>query len=272
MGKINFYEYLDKLDRDYESQINNLMKHNSKVTISSLLYMDDISDRYFFNINTVSNVYNTASDKDKESLSKIIYYLLMKKYNKLTTNSHIKTSIYSDDDNIYNVSTYLFDENPLLSFELKCSDKKVELIFYEDLMETEKTLSIRSQIAHLHEQLYMNYKATRNIQIENMYFGGGANYFKDISDCNYELDKEYKETNIYSSKETDGFATRKSLIEIYFNTLECLVDFYNIDRTSIKEGDKITLKEYPFMDISVIFTNKRDIKQITDSPKTLIKK
>lgn len=264
MKKLDFSE----LTKDYESQLSNLNKYNSIISINSLLNMK-LEDRYFFDVNTVANVYNMTSDNCKESLLKVIYYLLIQKYYGLMFNSDLTSITYCEDDNVYNMCSYFCKENPTLAFELKHNENKVELVFYDDLMETKKSLDINKQIARLHEQLYRDYKAIKNVPIQNMYIGGGPNYFSQISDCEYELNKEYK--NIYTTRETYGFWSRKSLMQIYFNTLECLTDFYNIDRTNIKDGDKIIVKEYPFMDISVVFTNKRDIKEI-ESSKVLVKK
>lgn len=264
-------EQLDfrRLKMDYNNQINNLRMYISNGIVDRIAFMSRQNSEYFFDVDMVSQFYSLTSDEGKASFLKVIYFILLEKYMSLVINSSLDTSIYCNSSD-YNVNAYLCNSNPLLMFDLKLNNQKIELTFYEDLMETDKTLEILREKALIDEELHTGEKESNKIAWESICFGGSEpTLYTRKSDCNYRLNREYR--RIYTSSETDYFTTRKDLISIYFNTLECLNDFYRIDRKNIKENEKVTIKKYPYMDISVVFTNKRDIKEFDESPKVIVK-
>lgn len=271
MNKLEF----EKLKSEYCNHVDNLKQYISSEYLSYLFQIAQKKGEHFVNIEGLAKTYNMISDEAKDSFLKILYIELVLKYKSLIFNSDLKSTIYQGDD-IYNIRAYFEGDDPLLAFELKYDEKsdnkKIEFVFYNDLMENDKVARLNREKAHINEQLYNNEKECRNIPFDlmmNMMIGGGTSLYKEKSDCDYELGCEYRK--IYSDPEFENFVTRKNLLEIYFNAFECYTDYCNIDRTNIEDGNKLTVRKYPYMDISVVFTNKRDIKDI-DNSKKLIKK
>ncbi len=269
MKELDFKELRD----DCIIQTNNLGKYIPFNYVNFLTQIGRNHGEYFFDIVAISTIYNMVLDEGKDSFLKIIYFGLIERYKKLIWDSSVKSTIYQDDD-IYNIRAYFEENSPLLAFELKYDEKsdnkKIECVFYDDLMENEKIIELSRKKARINEELHNNDKSVRNIPIMNVMIGGGPSLYKEKSDCDYELAREYRK--LYNSDEFLEFPMRKSLLEIYFKTFECYIDYYNMDRKNIEDGNKITIKKYPYMDISVVFTNKRDIKEIDNESKTLVKK
>ncbi len=269
MKQLDFNELMD----DYIIQENNLGKY---IPFSYLNFLTQIGlshDEYFFDIDAISKIYNMVSDEGKDPFLKVIYSGLVQRYDRLIYDSKVKSTIYQDGD-IYNIRAYFEDNSPLLAFELKYDEKsdnkKIECVFYDDLMENEKIIGLSRKKARINEELHNNDKRIRNIPMMDIMIGGGSSLYVEKSRCDYELRCEYEK--IYNSNEFSKFLMRKRLLEIYFNTFECYIDYYNIDRKSIEDGNKITIKKYPYMDLSVVFTNKKDIKELDNESKTLVKK
>lgn len=271
MEELNMKDFM----RDYCVQVENLKQYIPSIYLSCLFQISQDNGAHFFNTKKLAETYNMIPDEAKNAFKKILYTELVMRYQRLVLNSDVKSSTYKDE-NIYNIKSYFCPDNPLLSFELKYDekngDKKIDFIFYDDLMENDEMIRLHREIAHIDEELYNNEKEIKNIPFDlrmNMMIGGGPSLYVQKSECDYKLGCEFNK--IYSGREYEGFTIRKSLLEIYFNAFECCTDYYNLDRTSIEDENRIILKKYPYMDLSIIFTNKRDIKD-ADKEKIFVKK
>ena len=182
--------------------------------------------------------------KHDSEYAKLLYNMLIIR---LYIDSEQPLYIYQNNQDNYDLTTFIgSNQDEFLLFDLKMKDdKKVDIIFYDDTLSTEELRLVKIERAKLNFELNKNKKKPIDeIKI------GGSDSLKVMRRLNNVITVENK--ILYAgNKDKNAILTRKNIIDYYTEQFDSNVSYHEIPEDKKKDGNKVLIKSYPYMDMSV---------------------
>ena len=190
-------------------------------------------------------IFNNANhDSD---YAKLLYNMLLIRLYIDYTLSEKPLYIYQNNQNSYDLTTFIDSrQGEFLLFDLKMKDdKKVDMIFYDDTLSTKELREAKIERAKLNFELNKNTKKP----IDEIKIGGSDSLIV-MRRLNNIITAENK--ILYAdNKDKNAILTRKNIIDYYTEQFDSNVSYHEIPEDKKKDGNKVLIKSYPYMDMSV---------------------
>lgn len=209
-----------------------------------------------FNENEIMSYYDVFERTGHaHDFAKLLFNMIVCKYKLYDAYYEFKTDInmplyyYENNQNHYDLTTCIGEnERKLLLYDLSIKDdNKVDIVFYDDVLYSEKLMDLQIMFREYHE----NIPEMKNIYGEAV-FGCPIgirsrrnNILKAIAD---EKQKLYK-----GKKDKDIILHRKELITDFTKQFDAYLDYLTMPKDKIQDGNRVLIKRYPYMDLSVCY-------------------
>lgn len=237
--KSNTYE-LEKITRELSPY---LCDDEIQKLLSSL-------DRYAkFDGNIMNECYLKLKEMNHTSeYAKLLFNIFILKY---CIRYDETENIYRNNQDDYDLTVYIDSnqEESLLDLKINKNDK-VDMMFYDDILYTDKLRDTEIKKAELNFRLDKN----KNKSFEELTIGSSDSYYNMQTLDVYNEIIENENNKLYNNNENkDIILARKLIIDDFTNQFNANLSYHRIPEDMLKDGNKVLIKSYPYMDLSICY-------------------
>lgn len=205
---------------------------------------------YYYEFNRIGQPHDLA-----KLLFNMIVYKCCQLYDDVYDDANMPLYYYENNQNHYDLTTCIGEnERKLLLYDLSIKDdNKVDIVFYDDILYSEKLRDLQIMLSGFQAEI-QNLMAEMKSLYGGVVYGDTNAYLinQNIDSCLRAIADEKQ--RLYKGKEDkDIILHRKSLIADFTKQFDAYLDYLTMSKDEIQDGNKVLIKSYPYMDLSVCY-------------------
>lgn len=182
-------------------------------------------------------------------------YKLYDEYYEFYTDVNMPLYYYENNQNHYDLTTCIGEnERKLLLYDLSIKDdNKVDIVFYDDILYSEKLRDLQIMLSGLQSKYRRNIAEMKSLYGGVVYGDPTADRINQRINSCLEAIADEKQKLYKGKKDKDIILHRKRLIADFTKQFDAYLGYFTMPKDEIQDGNRVLIKSYPYMDLSVCY-------------------